>query len=271
MKITNVFLLFMLGSALFFTPLVAAEKGSENHAHKALQGTLWMQTSAEYRATTTTIYHAAMDKLALALRDPEWTAASEQTGNFGDLPPAVILDVDETVLDNSPYAARNIRDDEGFDLDTWNKWCKDAVAEPIAGAIEFTNFAAQNGVAVFYVTNREHKVEGATLRNLQEKGFPLLLGADSLLTKGEKPEWDSMKVARRQHVAANYRVLFLFGDDFNDFAPVRNMSKDERFKLAKESSAKWGTRWFLLPNPTYGSWERPLRNSPVLDHLNTAE
>jgi len=80
-----------------------------------------------------------------------------------------------------------------------------------------------------------------------------------------------MKVARRKHVAADYRVLFLFGDDFNDFAPVRNLTRAERLRLAEEATGNWGVRWFLLPNPVYGSWQRPLRNSPLYDHLNTAE
>ncbi len=259
MKPSNAFYLLLLCPTLFLTPLMAGKKTAAKTNHNSLQATLWMQTSAEYQAVTTGIYNSAREKLVLALQDREWTASGEQTGDFGNLPPAVILDVDETVLDNSPYAARNILTRESFSPKSWNRWCHESQAEAIPGALEFTRFAARNGVTVFYITNRESSLDESTRQNLESRGFPLKPNLDTVLTNGERPNWGSSKVERRKHVAKNYRILLLFGDDFNDFTHVRESSRDERQKKVEEAAGRWGVRWFLLPNPTYGSWERALR------------
>lgn len=228
---------------------------------ETIDAALWMQTSAEYHAITTQTYRAATEKLAMALADPNWTAAREQTGDYSGLPPAVILDVDETVLDNSPYAARLIISGTAYSPDTWNRWCHEAKAKPVPGALEFTRFAARNGVTVFYVTNRNHELEESTRRNLEKDGFPLDPETDTVLTKAERPEWSSSKVERRKHVAQNYRILFLFGDDFNDFTPARGIAPEKRVAIAREAVPMWGVKWFQLPNPTYGSWETVLHDA----------
>ncbi len=259
MKSSTAFYLLLFCPTLFLPALMAGKKAANSYSHDSLQATLWMQTSAEYVAVTTGIYNSAREKLVLALQDADWTASGEQTGDYQDLPPAVILDVDETVLDNSPYAARNIRKRESFSPDSWAQWCHEAQAEAVPGALEFTRFAARNGVAVFYITNRDSSLEGSTRQNLENKGFPLDPNVDTVLTKGENPNWSSSKVERRRHVGENYRVLLLFGDNFNDFAPVRESSREERKKKVEDAAGLWGARWFLLPNPTYGSWERALR------------
>ncbi len=261
MRSSIAFYLLLFCPTLFLSPLMAGKKAANNYSHDSLQATLWMQTSAEYKAVTTGIYNSAREKLVLALQNTDWTASGEQTGNYQDLPPAVILDVDETVLDNSPYAARLIRKREGYTPESWAQWCDEAQAESIPGALEFTRFAARNGVAVFYITNRNSSLDGSTRKNLENKGFPLDPNMDTVLTNGEKPNWGSSKVERRRHVAENYRILLLFGDDFNDFAPVRESSREERQKILEEATGRWGVRWFLFPNPTYGSWERALRIS----------
>ena len=106
--------------------LQACATARETWRHERLYSTLWLQTSTEYYAIATQTYRAATEKLALALSDPSWTAATEQTGDFGGLPPAVVLDVDETVLDNSPYEARNIRTDSHYEPKSWAAWCGEA-------------------------------------------------------------------------------------------------------------------------------------------------
>ena len=91
-----------------------------------------------------------------ALADKTWTAALEQAGDFGSKPPAVILDIDETVLDNSESEERSIRAGVAYSEALWAEWCNQRKATPIPGALEFTKAAAAKGVTVFYVTNREH-------------------------------------------------------------------------------------------------------------------
>ena len=130
----------------------------------------------------------------------------------------MILDVDETVLDNSESEERNIREGAAYNEARWAEWCNERKATPIPGALEFTRAAAAKGVAVFYVTNRDRALEQATRDNLAKYGFPLDPGRDTVLTRAERPEWTSSeKSARRSLVAQDFRILLLVGDDFGDF------------------------------------------------------
>jgi 5'-nucleotidase (lipoprotein e(P4) family) len=232
--------------------------GTVKPAHDTIDALLWMQTSAEYEALTTSIYSAASDRLVTALADPDWTAAREQQPDYQSLPPAVILDVDETVLDNTAYGARTIRDGTAYTPDTWTAWCRETRAGAVPGSLAFTKLAQRNGITVFYLTNRDHDVEEATRQNLDALGFPLDSEEDTVLTRHEKPDWGSSKVKRREFITARYRVLLLFGDDFNDFAPSRGMPARERIERLREFAPFWGYKWYLLPNPTYGSWSSAL-------------
>ncbi len=229
--------------------------------HELLGATLWLQTSVEYPAGAVQAYRLARVRLEQALADPAWTASSEQleSGGYATLPPAVILDVDETVLDNSPFEARLVLDEEEYDpAGNWPRWVHEAAAAAVPGAVEFTTWAAERGVAVFYVTNRNHDLEEPTRRNLEALGFPLLADRDPLLTRYERPEWQSEKAGRRRHVAETHRILLLIGDDASDFATGFRASLEERRRRLAETAAYWGERWIVVPNPVHGSWERAL-------------
>jgi acid phosphatase len=236
---------------------VLAGCGSGNTSLEGLNATLWTQRSAEYRASTEQAYRAASRMVDQGLADPEWTAAPEQEDDQGGLPPAVILDVDETVLDNSPYQARIIVEGKEYP-EGWDAWVRESSAPPVPGAIEFARRAAQRGVTVFYVTNRDAALEQATERNLESLGFPLAADVDVLLMRGERDGWGSDKASRRAHVASTHRVLILAGDDLNDFISVSRASIEERDRLEAEYASHWGVKWIMLPNPIYGSWERAL-------------
>jgi 5'-nucleotidase (lipoprotein e(P4) family) len=226
-----------------------------------LDATLWVQTAAEYDAVTRSIYVAAMNDLSSLLSDSSQTAALEQDGAYSALPPAVILDVDETVLDNSPYQARLLVGGEAYSSDTWAEWVDERISTPVPGAVEFTNEASKRGIAVFYLTNRRKDQEQATRDNLAAWGFPLPQDMDVVLTRGERPDWGDKKGTRRRVVAQTHRVLMLFGDDLNDFVDVEGLSVEARDAVAESYGAYWGQRWRMLPNPTYGSWERALFDS----------
>lgn len=224
-----------------------------------LNAVLWVQSAVEYWGVALQAYELASIQLERALEDPRRTAALEQRqrgSELADLPPAVILDVDETVLDNSPYQARLIEDRQQFGRGSWNRWSNEAAADPVPGALEFCREAAQRGVTVFYVTNRDAVLEEATRENLRRLGFPLDEEVDTVLTRGEKAEWASSdKTPRRRHVAARYRVLLLIGDNLGDFAPADDGAVGQRAAFAREHRDFWGERWIVLPNPMYGSWE----------------
>jgi acid phosphatase len=216
-----------------------------------------MQRSAEYKATTMGAYALARIRLDQALADPNWTALvpKEQSGAYQSLPPAVILDVDETVLDNSGYQAWNAIKDTTFDPKTWTAYVNTVTSLPIPGSIEFTQYAASKGVRVFYVSNRTAEEEPATRKNLEKYGYPLDGVIDTVLTSREKPDWTSAKSTRRAYVAKDYRVLLNLGDNFGDFVDEYRGTEAQRLALLEEHKARWGREWIMLPNPTYGSFE----------------
>jgi 5'-nucleotidase (lipoprotein e(P4) family) len=218
-----------------------------------------MQTALEYEASALQAYRVASMQVDAALKDARVTAAIEQTADPSTLPPAVVLDIDETVLDNSYYLARQVRDRSAFTAETWDRWCQEARATPIPGAVAFTQEAAKRGVTVFYVTNRTSNVEEATRRNLAAHAFPLDSRIDTVLTRGERPEWQaSTKAPRRAHIARDYRILLLVGDDLGDFIADASGTPAQRSARTAPQSGWWGQRWIMLPNPTYGSWERAI-------------
>ncbi len=225
-----------------------------------LDATVWMQTSAAREATARQTYRLATRELERALADSSRSALLDPDEDHGSRPPAVILDVDETVLDNGPYQARLLLDGRDFSPETWAAWVREEAAEPVPGARAFTRAARERGVAVFYVTNRDHRLEAATRANLRRLGFPLPGeedGADDrLLMQDEREGWGSDKASRREHVARDHRVLLLVGDDLNDFVSGARASAEAYRRLRERHADRFGRDWFMLPNPTYGTWMR---------------
>ena len=217
-----------------------------------LNAALWMQQAVEYKATVDSVYALGHLRLAEALADKSWTALPElQDSDCYMKPPAIILDADETVLDNSAYQAMLVKTGTSFTEETWNAFVNDSSALAMPAALEFTKAAAAKGVTIFYVTNRSVDVEDGTIRNLKALGFPMKDGVDTVMSK----ENTSKKSARREAVAANYRVLLLFGDNFGDFTDDYKGTPAERQAVYESNAAHWGRDWLMLPNPSYGSWE----------------
>jgi len=241
--------------------VVAIWKERAHLRHPTLDATLWSQTAVEYDGVTRGAYRLAGAMMQRALRDSAWTAALEQADQdpfqYRSKPPAVVLDVDETVLDNSAYQARLVRNNETYDSETWNAWCRDREASAVPGALAFTQRADSMGVQVIYLTNRDSVVEAATRDNLRKLGFPVEDDPDAVLTQGEKPGWES-KEPRRAWVAERYRVLLLMGDNLGDFIEPADTTLAARQRMADTYEQFWGTRWVALPNPQYGSWEGAL-------------
>lgn len=233
--------------------------GATHGAHDNLNAVLWMQTSIEYEASIRTVYNAAEEILDRALADRSWDALPpvERGGQrVENLPPAIILDADETVIDNSAYQARLIERGETFDAATWEAFVNERRSLALPGALEFLRAAAQRGVTVFYVTNRSAAEKPATYDNLRALGFPMSDPEDTVLTIDEAQGWGSDKSTRRQFVGERYRVLMLFGDNIGDFVDGhRGKSNPERSALVESFRGWWGERWFMLPNPSYGGWE----------------
>jgi acid phosphatase len=221
-----------------------------------LLATLWMQRSVEYKANALSVYALAKIRLDEALADKNWTAAPiEQKGAYQALPPAVILDIDETVLDNSLYEVWLMKNDQSFGTKSWNAFVTTQTSLPIPGAVEFAKYADSKGVKVFYITNRGVEVEGDTRQNMDRYGFPMGGNVDTFLMQGEKPDWTSAKGTRRAVITTGYRVLLNIGDNFGDFDDSYRSSEDDRLKAFEANRARWGRQWLMLANPSYGSFE----------------
>lgn len=203
---------------------------------------LWTQSSAEKAALSYQAFTLARMMLDRDLR----TNRNRRTRR------AVIVDVDETVLDNSRYQTMLIKTRQNYASKTWTEWCNRAEAAPLPGAVEFLRYASSRGVRVFYITNRKEIEKEGTARNLKRVGFPDVTD-ETLLVRTD----NSSKEPRRQSVAAKYRVVLLMGDNLNDFAEVFENSKttESRLDAAERNKSFFASRFIVLPNPMYGSWE----------------
>ena len=244
----------------------AASADAAASANDNLNAVLWMQRSAEYRAVAEQTYRAAADRLDAALKEPNWDAlVPEERGNAATgLKPAVVMDVDETVLDNSPYQARLIRNGKEFDEVSWDQWVSEKKAKPIPGVVDFAKAATAKGITVLYVSYRAVHLTDATLANLRRAGLPVadnsvLLGLGTVVKDCEQT--GSEKNCRRKLVGQQYRVLMQFGDQLGDFVQVVANTPDGRAQLLQQYHDWFGERWWMLPNPSYGSWEPALFNN----------
>jgi acid phosphatase len=241
-------------------PTVHEEESGSATPHDNLDATLWQQTSSEYEAVARQTFRLAERLLEEALADTTWTAL-EQEGPYGSLPPAVIADVDETILTHSVFQGHMILNGQTFTEEIWHPWVLGANGIAVPGAREFVAAAHRLGVTVFYITNHDHVIESGTRRNLEKAGMGPLPDFDTVLTRWEREEWTSDKSSRRAEVASRYRVLLLLGDDLNDFV-LASLPDAERDALMADNEDKWGRSWLMFPNPTYGTWMGAL---PVTD------
>jgi acid phosphatase len=222
-----------------------------------LDAILWQTTSAEYHVLAKSIYAAAQSHLERALADPQWSALPTQQENSAGLPPALIMDVDETVIDTGEFQSSLVKNRARFSSRPWREWQMRNVPKAVPGAVEFIAFAQARGVTVFFVTNRDSATEATTRKNLTSLGIQLPDHIDTVLTRGERPDWNSDKESRRRLIARNYRVIMLVGDDLSDFISEYRIPPLTRISEAAKYS-HWGSKWFMLPNPMYGSWEASL-------------
>lgn len=204
-----------------------------------LWSSLFMQTAAEYNALCYQAYNFAKIRVDEALKSKS------------DKPLAVITDIDETVLDNSPYAVHQALSGKDYDAASWNEWTSKAEANPLPGSLDFFNYASAKGVIVFYITNRKEKERNATLSNLKKYNYPFADDTHLILRQSL-----SSKESRRQAVAEKYNIIMLIGDNLSDFSTLwDNKSTPERNKNVEQAQTDFGKKFIVLPNPNYGGWE----------------
>lgn len=216
------------------------KEGEKHNRQHMVQSLLWFQTAAENRALQYQAFNIARIVLDQDLSRPSKDSKKR----------AIIVDVDETILDNSRYEGKMILEKKEYPY-KWDEWIDLAVAEPIPGSIEFLSYAASKGASIFYVTNRNLRDKEGTLANLQRMGFPQAT-EDHLLLKTES----SSKERRRKKISETHRIVFLMGDNLNDFAQIfEKRTLEDRKRVVDSVKVDFGTRFIILPNPLYGDWE----------------
>ena len=230
-------------AAILFSISSTAQVTDHKPAQYNVTGTLWQQQSGEYKA----LCYQAFNLARLRLQEILMT-------NKDSMPMAIITDVDETILDNIPSAAKDILNGRTYNDSAWKIWVNLAIAKAMPGAVEFFNYAAQHGVQCFYITNRREDQKAATMRNLRQQGFPQV---DSMhvMMKGSTSD----KETRRMVVAKKYNVVLLLGDNLNDFDDLffEKFITDRNANVDKMQSV-FGSKYIVLPNATYGDWENAL-------------
>lgn len=215
------------------------DSASNNGTDHLVLATLWFQKSAEMRAS----YYQGFN-LATMILDQQKKVKTKKKK-------AVVLDIDETVLDNSPFQGRAITIDTPYTFQYWKEWTDAELAEALPGASDFLHYAAKNGYEIFYVSNRKVSELYSTLNNLKKVGFPF---ADTthIILRNETPS----KESRREKIREKYEIVLLIGDNLADLHVMfEDRSQNYGFDAVDKVRADFGTKYVILPNPMYGDWE----------------
>ena len=267
---------YLFSAGFFLTTIFSVYFASSSGAQQAVQqapaadlqyqigAILYQQKSAEYRALAYQAYNLARWQLDadFGKRSLKKLPKAERK-----IPRAIIVDIDETVLDNSPSNAYGVKNNIGFAPKEWYAWGEMRKAKPVPGAVDFLNYAVSKGVKVFYISNRDEVQKQATIDNLKNAGFKAASADNVMLRQAE-----STKEPRRMAVAANYRIVLFMGDNLDDFsAAFERKSVAERFAAVEANHDLWGKKFIVLPNAMYGTWESAIYNYERLTEAQKAE
>ncbi len=211
------------------------------HREYTIQAVLWQQQAAEYRALTYQAFNIARFQLDDIL---EKRIQHRK-------PIAIVTDIDETILDNSPYAGKQIALDEEYSSLRWKEWLQEKKAEAVPGSLDFFNYAKSQGVEVFYISNRSINQKKETIENMLKVGFPFA-DEEHVLLKDILSE----KKSRRDLVMKSHEIVLLIGDNLSDFSSVFDgRTTLERNRSVDSLKTNFGKKFIVLPNPIYGDWE----------------
>jgi 5'-nucleotidase (lipoprotein e(P4) family) len=225
--------------------LIVSKYTYEDLNEQLVMSVLWYQTSGEFKALSYQAFNVAK-----MLFDEDLENYPDETATR-----AVIVDIDETVLNNIPWEAGQIGTDNTYPYN-FVKWCGEKVAEPQPGAAEFLNYVVEKEGEVFYISNRKRILKKMTMDNLKKSGFPDVDEEHVMLSTTT-----SDKEPRRKIVSENYRIVVLMGDNLNDFSSVfSGESIENRSSSVDQMKEYWGTKFVVLPNPIYGDWEDAVYN-----------
>lgn len=216
----------------------SAQVPEDTSAHATL-GVQWMQNSGEFDA----LAYQAFNNAKLAFLKNRIKGKKN----------AVIVDLDETMINNSAYAAWQVANHKPYSSETWAKWVEAKEATEVPGAVAFANFVVKHGGEMFYISNRRVSGYEATVENLNALGFPQV-DAKHLLLRQDTGD----KATRvNQVIAEGYHVALMVGDNLDDFgSDIYRKTNAERREFVEKNQQNYGTKWIMLPNPNYGSFTR---------------
>lgn len=248
-----------IAAAILIAGLLSGCSAPQSSAQRQLAGqaTLavnWMQQSGEYQALCWQAFNAAKTSFLNSQVDK-------------GMHKAVIVDLDETMLDNSAYAAWQVKNSRGYSERDWSEWVDSRRATAISGAVEFSHFVNDNGGKIFYVSNRSQQNYASTVANLKALGFAGVSG-QTVLLKGSD---GSNKITRFNQIQdSGYMPVVYIGDNLNDFSgETWGKNNQQRKAFVQQNRQRFGTQFIILPNPDYGDWESGMAKN--YSHLSTEE
>lgn len=234
--------LYLVLSILICSPALAAPPTNDCDPNgETILAANWQQSAGEYTALCYQAYNYARLQLADSLRA------------YGiNKKPAVVMDIDETVLNNIQYLGRRIKHKSPYTDQNWSEWVKSKKASAIPGALEFAKFADKQQVTIYYVTNRNDSDKEATVENLKKLGFPQ---TDNVMTQSKSED----KRSRFDQINKLYYIIMWIGDSLTDFAgKFDDAPQVKRLALVNQLKSEFGKRFIILPNPVYGGWENSM-------------
>lgn len=254
---------YLLSFGLVFASVVTTYFAT----HSTAQQQTAIKSEYEYQIAAILFQQKASEYRALCLQAFNWAKigidADDKTKKKlpkadRKKPRAIVVDIDETMLDNSPAQAISAKNNLPFELKSWYAWGEMRKAKAIPGAVDFANYAKSKGVRIFYVSNRDANPQlQATIDNLKSVGFPDISAENVLLRViGQDGKPVSSKEPRRDDIEKTYRIVSLIGDNLNDLSDVfENKSVADRFAETDKVKDWWGNKFIVIPNAMYGEWE----------------
>ena len=221
------------------TTSTAPPQAAEPAAAELPKEIRWVRSSAEYRAALVQTYRLAREAL-------ERRTAGREPGSW-----AVAIDADETLISNSEQSKEAALGKPGSFEEQWDEWVERRAAPALPGARGFLERVHELGGKVAVVTNRRQRHCPQTADNLRALQIPF----DVILCRGEdrdkQPRWRSVEEGTATPDLPPLEIVMWVGDNIHDFPGL-----DQELRFAgPEAMTEFGDRFFVLPNPLYGSWE----------------
>ncbi|MEO8649115.1 MAG: 5'-nucleotidase, lipoprotein e(P4) family [Acidobacteriota bacterium] len=263
-KLLSLGLVAAISLSAFYSPAAAQQAAPAVDLDYQTAAILYTQKAAEYRSLCYQAFNIARLRFDA---DLEKKNVKKLPKAERKRPRAIVVDIDETVLDNSPANAYGVKMHTAFNLKDWYTWGDMRKAKAVPGAVDFLNYAVSKGAKVFYISNRDEVQKQATIDNLKAVGFNDVSTDNVMLRQTE-----SSKNVRRSGVTDKYRIVMLMGDNLDDLSGAfERKSVTDRYAETDKAREEFGRRFIVLPNAMYGTWESAIYEYQRLTEAQKAQ